>query len=60
MIPLIQKEEVIELDKIKITLTTTKNQKDEEKNINETTIDLNDCENKLKEIYILNIIEQIY
>ena len=43
--------DIIELDKIKITLTTTKNQKDEEKNINETTIDLNDCENKLKELY---------
>ena len=34
-----------------VTLTTTKNEKNDENNINVTTINLGDCEKILKEIY---------
>ena len=52
--------DIIELDKIKITLTTTQNQKNEEKNINVTTIDLNECEQLLKVIYHIPQEEILY
>jgi len=45
---------------MKITLTTTKNQKDEEKNINVTTIDLKECEQKLKDVYHIPDDEILY
>ena len=53
-------DDIIELDKIKITLTTTKNQKDEEKNINLTTIDLKECEKLLKDAYHIPDEEILY
>ena len=45
---------------MKITLTTTKNQKNEEKNINVTTIDLKDCEKRLKDAYHIPYDEVLY
>ena len=53
-------DDIIELDKIKITLTTTENQKNEEKNINATTIDLKDCEKRLKDEYHIPSDELLY
>ena len=45
---------------MKITLTTTQNQKDEEKNINVTTIDLKECEELLKDEYHIPDDEILY
>ena len=54
-----EQDEIIEVDKTKITLTTTENQK---KNINSdsTTIDLGDCEQSLRQAYNLTNGEKIY
>jgi len=52
--------DIIILDKIIITLTTTKNQKDEEKNMNLSTIDLKICEKKLKDAYHIPKDEILY
>jgi len=43
--------EVIKYEHMTVTLTTTKNEKNDENNINVTTINLGDCEKILKEIY---------
>ena len=53
-------DDIIELEKIKITLTTTENQKDEEKNNNVTTIDLKECEKILKDTYHIPDEEVLY
>ena len=53
-------DDIIELDKIKITLTTTENQKNEGKNINSTTIDLKDCDKRLKDAYHIPYEEVLY
>ena len=44
-------DEVIEMEKVKITLTTTQNQKNGENNINLTTINLGGCEDILRSVY---------
>ena len=54
------KNEIIECEDIKITLSTTKNQKDAENNINTTIIDLTECENILKNEYNITENEFIY
>ena len=53
------KDEIIEIEKIKVVLTTTENQKN---NINSdmTTIDLGDCETSLRQVYNLTNGEKIY
>ena len=51
--------EEIEFDQIKITLTTTQNQKNN-KNDNCTNIDLGECENSLRQAYNLSNNEIIY
>ena len=53
-------DDIIELDKIKITLTTTENQKNGDKNINVTTLDLKDCEKILKNTYHIPSNELLY
>ena len=45
------KDEVIETEKMKITFTTTENQKNNNVSNNMTTIDLGECETLLKEFY---------
>ena len=51
---------VIEEEGIKITITNTANQKDNEKNKNSTTIDLGECEAKLKEHYKIPLNKSLY
>ena len=53
------KDEIIEIEKLKIILTTNENQK---KNINSdtTNIDLGDCENSLRQSYNLSSDEILY
>ena len=53
------KDEDIEEENILISLTTTKNQKNNE-NINKTTINLGDCEYKLKWYYNISINDSLY
>ena len=43
--------EVVELDEMTVTFTTTENQKNDKNNANMTTIDLGECEKKLREAY---------
>ena len=52
--------EIIKCEDISITLTTTKNQKDLKNNINKTIIDLNECEDILKNRYNITGNEFIY
>jgi len=55
------KEEVIETNKITITLTTTENQINNiNKNANTTMINLSNCENLLREAYYISDEEKIY
>ena len=51
---------IIKYEEITITLTTTTNQKNEEKNGNVTTINLGDCENILKEVYNISYNETLF
>ena len=51
---------VIEEEGIKITITNTANQKDNEKNKNCITIDLGECEAKLKEHYKIPLNKSLY
>ena len=51
---------VIEDKKMKITLTTTDNQKSSNKNNNVTTINLGECENILRKAYNIPIEEKVY
>ena len=51
---------IIKYEEITITLTTTKNQKNEEKNGNVTTINLGDCERILKEAYNISFNETLF
>ena len=53
-------DDIIQLDKITITLTTSQNQKDLEKNINITSIDLKDCEKILKDEYQIPYNETLF
>ena len=53
------KEEIIETEKIKITFTTTQNQKNN-KNENITKIDLGECETLLRKFYNLTNNESLY
>ena len=52
--------DVIKYNNMIITLTSTKNQKLEEKQGNMTTINLGDCENELKEAYNISYSETLY
>ena len=52
-------DQIIDTEKMKITLTTTQNQKDNINN-NMTTIDLGDCETSLRQTYNLSTNETIY
>ena len=52
-------EEVIEIDKIKIVLTTTSNQKNND-NEDSTSIDFGECENILRDYYNISIVDKIY
>ena len=52
--------DVIKYNNMIITLTSTKNQKKEEKQGNMTTINLGDCENELKEAYNISYNETLY
>ena len=45
------KDDVIKLDKVTFTLTTTENQKNDKDNNKVTTVDLGDCENILRDVY---------
>ena len=51
---------VIEEKGIKYTITSTENQKDGEKNKNSTTINLGECETKLKEHYNIPFNKSLY
>ena len=51
---------VVEFEDMKITLTTTKNQKDDINNLNMTTIDLGECENILRKEYKIPDDEMIF
>jgi len=51
--------EIYEYEKMTITLTTTKNQR-ENRNINTTAIDLGECENLLKDKYNISRNEKLY
>ena len=53
------KDEIIETDKMKITLTTTDNQKNNT-NTNMTTIDLGECELLLRKFYNISDDERLY
>ena len=53
------KDEIIETDKMKITLTTTDNQKNNT-NTNMTTIDLGECEILLRKFYNISDDERLY
>ena len=52
-------EDIISIERMTITLTTTKNQKNN-KNNNVTIIDLRNCENKLREVYKIPDNEILY
>ena len=52
--------DIFEFRKLKVTLTTSKNQKEGINNGNETIIDLGKCETKLKEIYNISENEVLY
>ena len=54
------KDEMFKIGKIKITLSTLENQKNNEKKANLTVINLNECEKILRKEYKLKIIEKIY
>ena len=53
-------DEFFEFHNLKVTLTTTKNQKNNEINNNETTIDLKECEITLKDIYNISYNETLF
>ena len=50
----------IKFHQLKVTLTTSLNQKNNENNNNETTVDLKECELKLKEIYNISYNETLF
>ena len=54
------KNEIIKCKDVKITLTTTKNEKNVKNNINTTYIDLNECEDILRKEYNLTENEMIF
>ena len=51
---------IIEEKGMKVTITSTENQKENEKNPNITTIDLGECETKLKEYYKIPLDKSLY
>ena len=53
------KDEILEIEKMKVILTTTKNQKDNINN-NNTNIDLGECEQSLRQTYNLTDDEILY
>ena len=53
------KDEIVEIEKMKVILTTTKNQKDNINN-NNTNIDLGECEQSLRQTYNLTNDEILY
>ena len=54
------KDDVIETDKMKITLTSTDNQKNSSNNNNMTSIDLGECEDLLRDYYNITKDEKLY
>ena len=54
------KDDIIKTEKINITLTTIQNQKNNINNNNTSIIDLESCENLLKQIYEIPINEALY
>ena len=54
------KDDIIKLEKITISLSTTENQKNNENKTNLTSINLNGCEELLRKEYNININEKIY
>ena len=52
--------DVIKYENMLITLTSTKNQKKDENNVNVTTINLGDCERLLKEAYNISYNETLF
>ena len=54
------KDDVIETDKMKITLTSTDNQKNSNNNNNMTSIDLGECEDLLRDYYNITKDEKLY
>ena len=54
------KNDIVEFESMTITLTTTKNQKDDKNNNNMTTIDLGECEDLLRKAYNIPENETIF
>ena len=54
------KDDIFRYKNMIVTLTSTKNQKNDEKNSNVSTIDLGECEAKLKEAYNISNNETLY
>ena len=54
------KDDIFQYENMTVTLTTTKNQKDNEKNGNVSSIDLGECETILKEAYNISNNETLY
>ena len=54
------KDVIFKYENMKVTFTTLKNQKNDEKNGNVSTIDLGDCERILKEIYNISRNETLF
>ena len=52
--------DIIKYEHMTVTLTTTKNQKNDEKNANVTTINLGDCEKLLKKAYNISNNETLF
>ena len=54
------KNDIIKYKHMIVTLTSTKNQKNDEKNGNVTTINLGDCERLLREAYNISVNETLF